>query len=134
MSVIQTLTSQTSNNLTVQAYVWDLNSIEDITIEWGVGNPENAAFVAQTSDMTLSGISDFFTAELGEYTHGVIVWYRITATDNSSMNNVETTEWMNVTVSSMSYQGAPALLYGVIGSLGGRSLVVFIILYLRKGR
>ncbi|MHA1289364.1 MAG: hypothetical protein ACTSPB_18405, partial [Candidatus Thorarchaeota archaeon] len=46
--VIQTLSSQTTNNLTVQAYVWDLNSIEDITIEWGVGDPEAATFVSET--------------------------------------------------------------------------------------
>ncbi|MHA1134978.1 MAG: hypothetical protein ACTSSE_00665 [Candidatus Thorarchaeota archaeon] len=129
--VIQTLSSQTTNNLTVQAYVWDLNSIEDITIEWGVGDPEAATFVSETSNMTLSGIDDFFTAELGEYTHGVVVWYRISAVDDSSVSNQETTEWMSVTVSSMSYDGAPPLLYGVIGILGGLSLLVFIVLYFR---
>lgn len=131
ISVIQTLSSQTTNNLTVQAYVWDLNSIEDITIEWGIGDPESSAFISQTSNMTLSGINDFFTAELGEYIHGVIVWYRISATDDSSVNNVETTEWMSVTVSPMSYQGAPVLLYGIIGILGGLSLLVFIVMYFR---
>ena len=131
INVIQILSSQTTNNLTVQAYVWDLNSIEDITIEWGVGDPEAATFVSETSNMTLSGIDDFFTAELGEYTHGVVVWYRISAVDDSSVSNEETTEWMSVTVSSMSYDGAPPLLYGVIGILGGLSLLVFIVLYFR---
>jgi len=131
IEVIQVMVSPSTNNLTVQAYVWDLNSIEDITIEWGVGNPDDASFVAETSNMTLFGINDFFTAELGEYIHGAVVWYRISATDNSSVNNEENTEWMSVTVSSMSYQGAPALLYGVIGILGGLSLLVFIVLYFR---
>ncbi|MGY5859044.1 MAG: hypothetical protein RTU63_06725 [Candidatus Thorarchaeota archaeon] len=132
IEVIQILASQTTNNLTVQAYVWDLNSIQDITIEWGVGNPEDASFVSETSNMTLSGINDFFTAELGEYTHGAVVWYRIIATDDSSASNEETTEWMSVTVSSLSYQGAPALLYGVIGLLGGLALLIFIVLYFRS--
>ena len=131
IEVIQVLSSASTNNLTVQAYVWDLNNIEDITIEWGVGNPEDATFVAEDSNMTLSGINDFFTAELGEYTHGVTVWYRISATDDSSAGNVETTEWMSVTVSSMSYQGAPALLYGIVGVLGVLALLVFIVLYFR---
>ncbi len=129
--VIQTLTSQSTNNLTVQAYVWDLNSIDEITIEWGVGNPELTTFESQTVDMTLSEIDDFFSAELAEYAHGVTVWYRISATDNSTASNVETTDWMSVTVTPLSYQGAPALLYAVVGILGGLSLLVFIVLYLR---
>ena len=108
-----------------------MNSIEDITIEWGVGDPEGTSFVSESSNMTLAGINDFFTAELGEYTHSSVVWYRISATDNSSASNEETTEWMSVTVSSMSYQGAPTLLYGIIGILGGLSLLVLIVLYFR---
>jgi hypothetical protein len=132
VKVIQTLSSQTTNNLTVQAYAWDLNNIEAITIEWGVGDPESATFAPESSDMILSGIADFFTAELGEFTHGVVVWYRISAVDNSSVGVEEKTEWLSVTVSPMSYQGAPALLYGIVGILGGLSLFVFIILYFRS--
>ncbi len=131
IQVIQTLTTQSTNNLTVQAYVWDLNNIEKITIEWGVGDPELASFVSQTSNMTLSAIDDFFSAELGEYAQGVTVWYRISATDNSSARNEETTDWISVTVTPLSYQGAPALLYAVIGILGGLSLLVFIVLWIR---
>lgn len=131
IKVIQILTSQTTNNLTVQAYVWDLNNIQDITIEWGVGDPTSSAFVSESSDMILSEINDFFTADLGEYTHGVIVWYRISATDNSTAENNETTQWLNVTVTPMSYQGASVLLYGIVGILGGLSLIVFIVLYFR---
>ncbi len=127
--VLQSLSSQTTNNLTVQAYVWDLNMITDITIEWGVGDPESATFESETSNMTSSEITDFFSASLGEYSHGVIVWYRISATDNSSQQNIEVIEWRNVTVTIMSYQGASPLLYGIVGLLGGLSLIVFIVLY-----
>ena len=131
IEVIQTLASQSSNNLTVQAYVWDLNNIKEITIEWGVGNPELTTFVSQTANMTLSEINDFFTANLGVYAHGATVWYRVSATDNSTAKNVETTEWMSVSVTPLSYQGAPALLYAVVGILGGLSLLVFIVLWIR---
>ena len=131
VEVLQSTTSQATNNVTVQAYVWDLNSIQDITIEWSAINPESATFTSETVSMTASEISDFFATDLGEYTHGAIVWYRISATDNSSVNNVETTEWLNVTVTSMGYVGAPALLYGVVGILGGLSLLVLIVLYFR---
>jgi len=129
VNVLQSLTSQTTNNLTVQAYVWDLNMITDITIEWGVGDPESDTFESTTSNMTSSAISDFFAADLGEYSYGVVVWYRISATDNSSQQNIEVIEWRNVTVAIMSYQGASPLLYGIVGLLGGLSLIVFIVLY-----
>lgn len=134
IEVIQTLTTQATNNLTVQAYVWDLNNIQDITIEWGVGDPDSTTFVADTSAMTLSDINDFFTANLGEYTYGEVVWYRISATDNSSVSNTERTEWLNVTVISMAHDGAPALLYGIVGILGGLSLLVFIVMFFRTKR
>lgn len=130
--VLQSLTSQTTNNLTVQAYVWDLNMITDITIEWGVGDPESDTFESETSSMTSSEITDFFAADLGEYSYGVVVWFRISATDNSSQQNTELIEWTNVTVTSMSYQGFPTLVYGIIGLLGGLSLVVFIVLYYKS--
>lgn len=132
VQVLQSLSSQTTNNLTVQAYVWDLNMITDITIEWGVGDPESDTFESETSNMTSSEITDFFAADLGEYTHGVVVWFRIAATDNSSQQNIEVIEWNNVTVTSMSYQGAPTLLYGIVGLLGGLSLMVFIVLYYKS--
>ncbi len=132
VKVLQSLTSQTTNNLTVQAYVWDLNMITDITIEWGVGDPESDTFESETSNMNSSEITDFFSADLGEYSHGVVVWYRISATDNSSQQNTETIEWSNVTVTTMSYQGVPTLLYGIVGLLGGLSLIVFIVLYYKS--
>jgi len=134
IEVIQTLSTQATNNLTVQAYVWDLNNIQNITIEWGVGDPTSDTFVSTTSVMTHSDINGFFTSGLGEYSYGVVVWYKISATDNSSVHNIETTAWLNVTVSAMAHEGAPALLYGVVGILGGLSLLVFVVMYFRTKR
>jgi len=131
IEVIQTLTSQTTNNLTVQAYVWDLNNVSSIEISWGVGNPEDAAFIYETRAMERAGIDDFFSTPLGEYTHGQIVWYKIRATDNSSVHNVEETTWTSVTVTVMSYTGGPALVYAVVFVFGILSLLVVLILYFR---
>jgi len=131
IEVIQTLTSQTTNNLTVQAYVWDLNNVSSIEISWGVGNPEDAAFIYETRAMERAGIDDFFSTPLGEYTHGQIVWYKIRATDNSSVHNVEETTWTSVTVTVMSYTGGPALVYAVVFVFGILSLLVVLVLYFR---
>jgi len=132
VQVLQSLTSQTTNNLTVQAYVWDINRITDITIEWGVGDPESDTFESETSSMTSSEITDFFAADIGEYSYGAVVWFRISATDNSSQQNTETIEWSNVTVTTQSYQGLPTIVYGIIGLLGGLSLLVFVVLYYKS--
>ncbi|PNX52274.1 MAG: hypothetical protein BV458_10420 [Thermoplasmata archaeon M9B2D] len=131
IKVIQTLTSQTTNNLTVQAYVWDLNNISSIEISWGVGDPEDAGFVYETKLMNRSEIDDFYSCALGEYTHGQIVWYKLKATDNSSVNNVEETAWTSVTVAVMSYTGGPGLVYAVVFAFGVLSLLVVLILYFR---
>ncbi|MCK5264110.1 MAG: hypothetical protein KAR03_00755, partial [Candidatus Thorarchaeota archaeon] len=108
------------------------NMITDITIEWGVGDPESDTFESETSSMTSSEITDFFAADIGEYSHGVVVWFRISATDNSSQLNTEIIEWSNVTVTLMSYQGLPTFVYGIVGLLGGLSLIVFIVLYYKS--
>ncbi|MFW9961908.1 MAG: hypothetical protein ACFFDV_12885 [Candidatus Thorarchaeota archaeon] len=131
IKVIQTLTSQTTNNLTVQAYVWDLNNITSIEISWGVGNPEDAGFVYETKMMNRSEIEDFYSGAIGEYTHGQIVWYKIIATDNSSVTNVEETAWTSITVAAMSYTGGPALVYVVVFAFGALSLLVVLVMYFR---
>jgi hypothetical protein len=131
IKVIQTLSSQTTNNLTVQAYVWDLNNISNITIDWGVGDPQSVSFSYETENMTRTEIDNFFSAELGDYTHGQIVWYRITATDNSSVKNVEVTAWTSITVIAMSYGGGPLPVYVAVFILGSLSLLVVLIIYFR---
>jgi hypothetical protein len=129
--VIQTLSSQTTNNLTVQAYVWDLNNISRILIEWGVGDPEDSGFQYETKNMTRAEIDDYFSAELGEYTHGQVVWYRILAEDDSTAKNEEVTAWTRIDVTAMSYGGGPLPVYIVVFILGSLSLLVVLVLYFR---
>ncbi len=129
--VIQTLTTQITNNLTVQAYVWDLNHIKRIEVQWGVGDPEDAGFVFENRSMERTEIGDFFGASLGEYTHGQIVWFKVIAEDNSSVNNIEETPWTNITISAMSYGGGPLQIYIAVFLLGGLSLLVVLVLYFR---
>jgi hypothetical protein len=129
--VVQTLTSQTTNNLTVQAYVWDLNNISSIEISWSTDNPANAGFTFETTPMNRTEIEDFFSAAIGEYTQGQVVWYRIKAVDNSSVANIEETAWLSVTVTVMSYTGGPGSVYALVFLFGSLSLVVVLVLYFR---
>lgn len=131
VKVIQSLTTQTTNNLTVQAYVWDLNHIKTIEVRWGIGNPEDAGFVLENRTMERTEIGDVFGAPLGEYAHGQIVWFRVFAEDNSSVNNIEETPWANITVSAMSYGGGPLPVYVTVFLLGGLSLLIVLVLYFR---
>jgi hypothetical protein len=131
VTAIQTFSTATSSNLTIQAYVWDLNNIRSIEIEWGVGDPESADFDSETKEMEESEISNTFVAHLGEYDVGVRVWYKIIATDNSSVNLEYDTGWLSVIITVQSYEGAPALIYAIIGILGGLSLLVILVMYFR---
>jgi hypothetical protein len=131
IKVVQTLSSQTTNNLTVQAYVWDHNNISSVMIEWGVGDPEDVSFEYKTENMTRTEISGFYSAELGEYTQGQVVWYRILATDNSSVKNEEVTAWTHIDVAVMSYGGGPLPIYIIVFTLGSLSLLVVLVIYFR---
>jgi len=129
INIIQTFAKLTKNNLTIQAYAWDLNNLSKIEVEWGVGNPNSTNFDLSNQTMQKASLADFYKASLGEYSHGVVVWYRITAIDNSSAKNPHVTPWMSVTVKNMSHIGAPAALYAVVIILGCLSLLVFIVIY-----
>jgi hypothetical protein len=131
VTAIQTFSTTTSNNLTVQAYVWDLNNISSLEVQWGTGDPESEDFTFETMDMVQSEIGHTFVAHLGEYNNGVRVWYKILATDNSSVNLVYDSGWLSVVITVQSYEGAPALLYAVVGLLGGLSLLVILFMYFR---
>ncbi|MHA2027175.1 MAG: hypothetical protein ACW98U_14835 [Candidatus Thorarchaeota archaeon] len=131
VTAIQTFSTAASSNLTIQAYVWDLNNISSLEIQWGVGDPESDDFAFETMDMVQSEIGDTFIAHLGNYQHGVQVWYKIIAQDNSSVELVFDSGWLNVVIESQSYEGAPALLFAVVGFLGALSLLVILVMYFR---
>jgi hypothetical protein len=129
--VIQSLTTLTTNNLSIQAYVWDINNLTEIEVQWGVGDPESEGFEYETSNMTAASLQDFYTASLGEYRHGRVISYRLRAVDNSSVSNERLTDWVSVIVVRQSYAGVPATLYAAVALLGGLSFFVILILYFR---
>ncbi|MFW9927711.1 MAG: hypothetical protein ACFFDM_13250, partial [Candidatus Thorarchaeota archaeon] len=128
---IQTFSSSTSNNLTIQAYVWDLNNLSSLEIQWGVGDPESLDFTFETKDMEQTEIENIFVTHLGNYQYGVRVWYKILAQDNSSVQLLFDSGWLYVDITSQSFEGAPAPLYAVIVILGSLSLLVILVLYFR---
>ena len=131
LSAFQTFTTVTTNNLTIHAYVWDLNNISSLEIEWGVGDPESADFENETKDMEQSEIENIFTASLGEYKHGVVVWYKVIAQDNSSVQLVFDTGWIAVEIEGQGIERVPALLYAAVVIFGSLSLLVILVLYFR---
>lgn len=128
---IQTYSTPTSNNLSVIAYVWDLNNISNLEISWGVGDPESVDFEFETEDMGQSEIVNIFTASFGEYSHGVVVWFKVVAQDNSSVQLIFDTGWIAVEISPQGIDRVPALLYVAVVIFGFLSLLVIFVLYFR---
>lgn len=123
---IQYFNTPTTNNLTVQAYVWDLNRIRNITVEWYVGDEESVT----TIHMTLLE-NDFYSAPIGEFSHGAVVHFRVTATDNSSVNNVQETQLFVYTVTSLTFDILPPILTVVVLILGSLAVIIVLGLYFR---
>ena len=126
VQVLQSYTTAVTNNITIQAYSWDINNITSISIEWYTTTPESA----EVMSMTLEN-NDFYFIRLGTFNHDATITFRITATDNSSVNNVQTTEWIEYTVSAMRAETVPLLVLGVVGILGFLSSLVLITLYFK---
>jgi len=127
----QTFSTVFTNNLTVQAYSWDLNNISSIEVQWGIGNPEDVDFEFETKDMDPSEIENTFTAMLGEYDHGVEVWFKVIAQDNAAVPLEYDTGWIAVEITSQGIERVPALLYAGVVILGALSLLVIFVLYFR---
>ncbi|MFW9848523.1 MAG: hypothetical protein ACFFF4_05250 [Candidatus Thorarchaeota archaeon] len=126
ISVIESYTTVSTNNVTVQAYVWDLNRISSITIEWYTSTNSTPL----EKDMTAE-TNDFYVAMLGEFSHGVNVTYRLIAVDNSSVNNIHTTEWRSYLVTTQRNEQLPLALWGGILALGILSSLAVLWLYFR---
>lgn len=124
--VIESYTTPTTNNLTIQAYVWDLNNITTITIEWYTTTESES----ESLDMDLQ-YGDFFLARLGEFVHGVVVHYQLTAVDNSSVSNTQLTEWVEYTISAQHAEGTPGLLWGGLLLMGSLSMLAILFIYFR---
>ncbi len=124
--VLQSYTTVITNNLSVSAYVWDLNNLSSITIEWYVNNETEI----QEMNMTAQG-SDLYLTAIGEFQHNDVVNYRVIAVDNSSVNLVTTTEWFEYRVSPMRTEGTPAWLWGLTLVVGALASLVLLVLYFR---
>jgi hypothetical protein len=131
MSVFQTFSTLTTNNLTIHAYVWDLNNISNLEIQWSVGDPDSDDFEYETKDMEPSEIENMYTASLGEFKHGDVVWYKILAQDNSSVQLVFDTGWIEVEITGQGVERVPAVLYAAVVIFGALSLLVILTLYFR---
>ncbi|MHA2379141.1 MAG: hypothetical protein ACXADS_07680 [Candidatus Thorarchaeota archaeon] len=126
VQIIQAYSTVSANNITVQAYAWDLNVIGNITVEWYTTD-ETAI---DELDMTLFG-DDLYEARLGRFQHSVVIHYRVTAKDNSSVQNEFVTEWREFEVTPLTREGLPLLFIVVVAVLGGLSTVVVLVLYFR---
>jgi hypothetical protein len=124
--IMQTYSTGLTNNITLTAYVWDLNHIRNISVTWYTEDNQTE----NTLDMTLVE-NDFYIAHLGEFSHGVIVYYQITAIDNSSVNNEELTELYSFEVTNLTPDITPGILWIGLLVLGVLATFVVLILYFR---
>ncbi len=124
--VISSYTTASTNNITVQAYTWDLNNLSSISVEWYVGDSSTT----KKMDMTLEN-NNFYTAALGAFNHGEVVYYRVTAVDNSSVNNSDTTEWFSFTVNAQSSTPLTPLVWGAVLALGILASMALLWIYFR---
>jgi len=125
IGVIQSYSSETWNNVEIQAFIWDLNGILNITLEWGT-DPSNPAH----SSMDSLG-ENLFIASLGEYPHGFVVWYRITVQDNSSVQNIKSSGWSYFEVVPLKSERTPVLLWVGFLILGSLATIVLFVIYFR---
>jgi hypothetical protein len=124
--VVESYTTVTTNNISIQAYVWDLNNISSVKVEWKLN--DNVTVV--TKDMDLFG-NDIYLAQLGQFAYGDIIHYRVTAIDNSSVHNVEFTPWTDYTVESMNPVTVPFLVWGGVLALGILASIALLWIYFK---
>jgi hypothetical protein len=129
VEVLQSYSTSSANNLTIQAYVWDLNRIRNITVEWHTGDEIETEVVEMTLEST-----DFYTAHLGQFEHGVVVYFKVIAVDNSSVRNVYDTGWLQYEITPVSRPGLHPAITAVAAILGGISTIIILALYFRTRR
>ena len=129
VQAIQTYATPFANNLTIQAYVWDLNHIRNITVEWHTGDETETEVV----EMALES-NDFYSGHLGQFSHGVVVYFKVIAVDNSSVRNVFETGWLHYEITPMNEPGLDPAISAVIAVLGVLSTLVVLSIYFRTRR
>lgn len=126
VQIIQVYSTPSQNNITVQAYAWDLNGIVNIKVEWYTANESSI----EEMDLTVFG-NDLYEARLGRFQHADVIHYRVTAKDNSSVQNEFVTDWREFEVTSLTEEGFPLPVTVIIAVLGGLSTLVVVVLYFR---
>ncbi|MHA2002657.1 MAG: hypothetical protein ACW960_01005 [Candidatus Thorarchaeota archaeon] len=129
VQALQSYSTFSANNLTIQAYVWDTNRIRNISVEWHTGDETETEVVEMTHES-----NDFYSAHLGQFQHGVVVYYKVIAIDNSSARNVYETGWLQYEITPMSQPGLHPVVTAVVAILGGLSAIIVIMLYFRTRR
>lgn len=122
--VIESYTTVTTNNISIQAYAWDLNNISSVKVEWKLNDNETVL----NNDMNLFG-SDIYLAQLGQFSHGDVIHYRVSAIDNSSVHNERLTPWTDYTVESMSPATVPLVVWGGVLALGILASIALLWIY-----
>ncbi|MFW9968045.1 MAG: hypothetical protein ACFFEA_12900 [Candidatus Thorarchaeota archaeon] len=129
VQTIQTYATPSANNLTIQAYVWDINHIRNITVEWHTGDEAEKEVV----EMTLES-NDFYSGHLGQFSHGIVVYFKVIAMDNSSVRNVFDTGWLQYEITPMTEPGLNPAISAVIAILGVLSTLAVLSIYFRTRR
>jgi hypothetical protein len=125
VKVLQSFLDVSWTNISFQAFVWDLNNVHNVTIEYGT-DPSNPA---SKNMRTIS--TGLYYAEAQAYPIGTYVWYRVLAVDNSSVNNLHATDWAVFIVASLTHEDAPGIVVGVVIALGVVSLLAVMNIYFR---
>ncbi|UCH04767.1 MAG: hypothetical protein JSW05_01015, partial [Candidatus Thorarchaeota archaeon] len=126
VQMIQAYSTLSQNNISVQAYAWDLNGIVNIKVEWYTTNESSI----EEMDLTLFG-NDLYEAHLGRFQHADVIHYRVTAKDNSSVQNEFSIDWREFEVTPLTDEGLPLPLTVIIAVFGGLSTLVEVVLYFR---
>ncbi|MHA2066145.1 MAG: hypothetical protein ACXABY_17375, partial [Candidatus Thorarchaeota archaeon] len=126
VQALQAYSTPSANNLTIQAYVWDLNRIRNITVEWHTGDESES----EVTEMTFQS-DDLYSAHLGQFVHGAVIYYKVVAVDNSSVRNVFDTGWLQYEVTPMTQPGLHPVITAVIAILGGLATIIVMSIYFR---
>ncbi len=124
--IVQAYSTPSQNNITVQAYAWDLNGILNVKVEWYTTDEAST----EAMNFTIFG-NDFYEARLGRFQHADVIHYRVTAKDNSSVQNTFATEWREFEVTPLTEERLPLPVTLIIAILGGLSTLVVVTLYFR---
>ncbi|MGY5877182.1 MAG: hypothetical protein RTU30_15630, partial [Candidatus Thorarchaeota archaeon] len=126
ITAIEAFATVSLNAVIVQAYASDTNDIKMMTVEWRTIT--NTTIETDEMELLNSGL---YSANIGEFTLGTVIQYRVTAQDNSTAENSITSDWYELTVTGVLPPQTPVIIWGGLLALGILSLLVIAALYFR---